>query len=46
VAVSVREAFLHDPEKGRFHVPGEPPEIAGDIQIDFDLAAFRKPLQK
>jgi hypothetical protein len=42
MAMNIRQAFLHDSEYRRFQFRREPPEIRGNLQVYFDLAAFGK----
>ena len=45
MTVNVREALLNDPENGSFQILSETPQILWELQIDFDLAPFCKPIQ-
>ena len=45
MTVNVRETLLNDPENGGLRILRETPQILWQLQIDFDLGAFCKPIQ-
>jgi hypothetical protein len=42
MAMDVSETFLHDAKDGSLGFRREPPQVCIQIQIDGDLASFRK----
>ena len=39
--MNVGKTFLHHPENRGFRLRGEPSEIIGQLEVDFDFAALR-----
>jgi len=40
--MNIGEAFLDEPENRDLHLVGEPTKLCRNLEVDFDVAAFRE----